>query len=218
MPSKDGSPLHRRVLYPVLILRIALFSIYLVYYILAIAFITSHDRAYLTLWSRYGHTAAFRLIITFVAVMVVTLLCLILDLVCLIKRALGSLTPRFFLIVEVAQTTIWTVLYVIAMIGPKNMVQVIANSVFYGSFVGVLVYAGVMFHKQRMVAKYNRVSYQAPEVTAESYEPYGRQVPEVTMPPAAGRYEPYSSQPAEWQRKPVPSQSERLVGNDGRYA
>jgi hypothetical protein len=55
-----------------------------------------------------------------VIIMIIIGLCLVLDLICIVKRIRHTLTPRYFLISNVIQTTIWTVLFILSMIGART--------------------------------------------------------------------------------------------------
>lgn len=60
-------------------------------------------------------------------ILVIILVCLVLDIVCIIKRSRRTLTPRFFLIVNVIQTTSWTIKFVMAFIGLFSILSIILS-------------------------------------------------------------------------------------------
>jgi len=53
-------------------------------------------------------------------VMAIILFCLILDIVCIIKRARRTLSPRFFLSVNITQSVFYVVNFVLTMINAHN--------------------------------------------------------------------------------------------------
>lgn len=53
-------------------------------------------------------------------IMAIVLFCLILDIVCIVKRARRTLSPRFFLVVNVIQTTFYLINFILTMIGAHN--------------------------------------------------------------------------------------------------
>lgn len=219
----NGSDLLKRVLVPFYVVRLAVLAFYFVTLIIALVFIGANDNKYFDLWRKYGHTSAFKLIAIYLALLLVVALCFILDIVCVVKRARRTLSLRFFLIVNIVQTAIWTALFVLTMLGPKNNMNIILNSIAYAAFIGLLIYASVAFHQNRVVKRYNSVAYEAPPAIAngsQHYEPYSHQISEVPLPPAVRQYEPYSytnQSPGAPTRKPVASASDRL-SDQGRYA
>jgi len=53
-------------------------------------------------------------------ILVIILACLILDIVCIVKRGRRTLSPKFFLIINVIQTIFWTVEFILGMIGARS--------------------------------------------------------------------------------------------------
>jgi hypothetical protein len=119
------SPFLKRVLIPFWVIRILIMVIDIGLYGVAIGVITAYADDVERVYKDYGVNYTVGTIIAIMAVIVaIVLFCLILDIVCIIKRARRTLSPRFFLIVNVIQTTIWTVQFVLAMIGARTAVTV----------------------------------------------------------------------------------------------
>ncbi|KAJ9157675.1 hypothetical protein NKR23_g329 [Pleurostoma richardsiae] len=138
------SPFLKRVLIPFWVIRILVMCLDIVVYALLIGVIASHSDDFEDDGGSVGGALGI-----VVVVMLIILLCLALDITCIVKRAKRTLSPRFFLIVNVVQTTIWTVLFILSMIGSRTAVAFIINIIVYLSFIGVLIYAGVIYHRQR---------------------------------------------------------------------
>lgn len=144
----DSSPFLKRVLLPFWCIRILIMLVYIAIYALALAAVVHYTDE---LEDEFGQDFDRTTFIASIAViMVIVIFCLLLDITCIIKRARRTLSPRFFLIVNVIQTTIWTVLFVLAIIGANRGGLAIGISVIvYLSFAGVLIYASVIFHRHR---------------------------------------------------------------------
>jgi hypothetical protein len=106
------SPFLKRVLVPFWVIRIIIMAIYAAVYIAALAAIGAFsDEINDALEDEgYSRSTMGTVIGVVVVVLVIVLLCLILDILCIIKRSRRSLSPRFFLITNVIQTTVWVVL------------------------------------------------------------------------------------------------------------
>ena len=123
------SPFLKRVLIPFWIIRVLIMLIEMAIYVFAIVVIAAYKsdvEKYLQ--DNYGTAQTVNAVLAiFVVVLIIIGFCLILDIVCIIKRARRTLSPRFFLIANVIQTTIWTVLFVLTMIGGKTVILVVIN-------------------------------------------------------------------------------------------
>ncbi|KAJ0337786.1 hypothetical protein COL922a_006384 [Colletotrichum nupharicola] len=113
----DGSPFLKRIIIPFYIIRIAEMLLQIVLYGITIGYASS-NRSELNDIGGTTKTASW-VIAILVVVMIIIIGCLLLDLVCIIKRSRRTLTPRFFLICNCA------------------------------SFIGLLIYASVIYHKHR---------------------------------------------------------------------
>ncbi|KAF6803044.1 hypothetical protein CSOJ01_11166 [Colletotrichum sojae] len=146
----DGSPFLKRVIVPFYVVRMVVMFIEIIIYALAIAFIAANKDS---LDREVDQEGASNVAIAIVVViMVIVALCLSLDLVCIIKRSRRTLTPLFFLIANCIETGIWTVLFVLSMIGISGTTRglsIIVAIVVYASFFGMLIYASVIFHRHR---------------------------------------------------------------------
>lgn len=68
----------------------------------------------------FGGKAVNTLIAILAVDMALVFLCLVLDFVCIVKRSRRTLSPKFFLITNTVQTTIWVVFFILAMIGARS--------------------------------------------------------------------------------------------------
>lgn len=117
----DSSPFQKRILLPFWIVRIAIMCLYIVIYgILLVGLSAYGDEVDAELRKEGIHLNMGTVIAICAVIVVIVLFCLALDLVCIIKRGRKTLNPRFFLIVNVIQTTIWTVLFALSMVGAGN--------------------------------------------------------------------------------------------------
>ncbi|KAL7905226.1 hypothetical protein GGI35DRAFT_483722 [Trichoderma velutinum] len=137
-----NSPFLKRVLVPFWVIRILIMVVEVAIYAFGIGIIASNkekiDQRIFT-----GSLASF-------AVMEgILVLCLLLDIVCIIKRARRTLSPRFFFATNLVQTTIFVVLFVLSILGGQTVVSLILNITIVLSFIGLLVYASIIFHKDR---------------------------------------------------------------------
>ncbi|KAK3938833.1 hypothetical protein QBC46DRAFT_291617 [Diplogelasinospora grovesii] len=148
----DSSPFLKRVLIPFWVIRILTMLLNIAIYALAIAVIGAYrgdvednlQRTYSSNLKSVGAVLAVLCII-----MVIILACLILDIVCIVKRSRRTLGPKFFLVVNVIQTTIWTVLFILSAIGAQTGLGLIVGIIIYLSFIGLLIYAAVVYHQFR---------------------------------------------------------------------
>lgn len=115
------SPFLKRVLIPFWVIRILVMVVDIGIYGLAIGTIATYkndidDELY---DAGYGSQTTTTLIAILAVVMILIIACLALDIVCIVKRARRTLSPKFFLIVNVAQTIIWTIMFVLSMLGAR---------------------------------------------------------------------------------------------------
>ncbi|KAK4154123.1 hypothetical protein C8A00DRAFT_43100 [Chaetomidium leptoderma] len=83
-------------------------------------------------------------------IMAIILLCLILDIVCIIKRARRTLSPPFFLGVNITQSVFYVINFILTMIGAHNgVLSIVIGVLILLSFLGLLIYAAVVFHQYR---------------------------------------------------------------------
>lgn len=113
------SPFLKRVLVPFWVVRIAVMVLDIGLYGLFIGVTAAYSD---DIDSDYGaetgsEKTSAELIAVTAVIMIFIIACLALDIVCIVKRARRTLSPKFFLIVNVVQTTLWTVLFVLSLIG-----------------------------------------------------------------------------------------------------
>lgn len=145
------SPFLKRVLVPFWVIRIIIMLIYAAVYIAALAVLGafSDDINDALEDDGYERSSLGAVIGVMVVVLVVVLVCLILDVLCIIKRSRRTLSPRFFLITNVIQTTVWVVLMGLTLAGAASGASIIIAVIILASFIGLLIYASVIFHKSR---------------------------------------------------------------------
>ncbi|KAH8883798.1 hypothetical protein GQ53DRAFT_420183 [Thozetella sp. PMI_491] len=144
------SPFLKRVLIPFWVVRILIMVIEIGIYGLAIGVISASRNNLTKLYNDYGIKSSVDSIIAILCVVeVIIVLCLVLDIVTIVKRAQRKLSPRLFLIVNVIQTTFWLIMFILSMIGAKTALSVGLNVFCLLSFIGLLIYAAVIFHQDR---------------------------------------------------------------------
>lgn len=142
----DGSPFLKRIVTPFYIIRIAVMLLQIVLYGITIGYASS-NRSELNDIGGTTKTASW-VIAILVVVMTIIIGCLLLDLVCIIKRSRRTLTPRFFLICNwfvpsipardcggiltfalgSIQTAVWTILFALTVAGSEGRaITVIIN-------------------------------------------------------------------------------------------
>lgn len=113
------SPFMKRVLIPFWVVRILFMVIQIIIYGLAIGFtIAASSRSgnhYNSFSGRAGGALAIAIVVA-----ILIIVCLALDIVCIVKRARRTLSPRFFLIVNVIQTVFWAVMFILSMVGVRT--------------------------------------------------------------------------------------------------
>ncbi|WYZ40960.1 hypothetical protein EsH8_IV_001301 [Colletotrichum jinshuiense] len=143
----DSSPFLKRVLIPFWIVRVAIMLLEIIIYAFAIA-VFSRNQEELNDIGGIERTAGMVIGVSAVIVAIITC-CLILDIVCIVKRSRRTLSPLFFLISNVLQSLVWTVLFILAIIGGSSAFGFIIAIVVYASFFGLLIYASVIYHRFR---------------------------------------------------------------------
>ncbi|OIW22499.1 hypothetical protein CONLIGDRAFT_219449 [Coniochaeta ligniaria NRRL 30616] len=195
------SPFLKRVLIPFWVVRILVMVVDIAAYGLVIGTIAAYKD---DLDDEFDGSQTTTTIIAILAVvMILILACLALDIVCIVKRARRTLSPKFFLIVNVVQTLLWTVMFILSMMGARSGLSIILGIVVYLSFLGLLIYASVVFHRHRknalrgaytpainpalgdqqgLVYSSNPADYSASYPSYPSHAAYGE-------PPKQGQYE-----------------------------
>ena len=116
----DSSPFLKRVLIPFWVVRILIMIIQIAVYALLVAGLSIYEDDSRRLFDEYHTKLSYRTVLAVSCViMAVILLCLILDLVCIIQRARRTLSPSFFLGVNVTQSLFYTVSFILGMINAR---------------------------------------------------------------------------------------------------
>ncbi len=125
--TAGSSPFLKRVLVPFWVVRLAILATNIVLYAIAIDFFrATSDRTYVL-----GHTSPLAALSTLEALFVV---CMLLDFVCIIKRACRTLSPTFFFATNLIQTTIFTVLFILSILSGLTLTSLILNIIIlYGT-------------------------------------------------------------------------------------
>lgn len=127
----DSSPFLKRVLIPFWVIRILIMLIQIGLYGVLIAGLGVFKEDVQRLWDEYHTNLNYDGILAVAAViMVITMICLILDLVCIVKRARRTLSPPFFLGVNITQSIFYTVNFILGMVGARNGAISIVISIF----------------------------------------------------------------------------------------
>lgn len=131
----DESPFLKRILVPFWVVRIFVMGIDVIAYGLVIGVLGAYqnntgnlqdkvngqledDDNFQDLKSKYNVKSTINAAIAVLSViLVLILICLALDFVCIFKRSRRTLTPKFFLIVNIVQTTFWTAMFILSFFG-----------------------------------------------------------------------------------------------------
>ncbi|QDS71731.1 hypothetical protein FKW77_008756 [Venturia effusa] len=142
----------KRVLIPFWTIRIIAMALYEVTSILLLVIITRDDSG--------GYIGGRgRIIGTLVVIMLFIGLCLLFDVLSMIWLCRHSLRPKTFLIFQVIETTIWLVLIVLSFVGLARAgrsrlgLSYILQIILLISFVSLLIYASVIYHRARKNAR-----------------------------------------------------------------
>lgn len=131
----DESPFLKRILVPFWVVRIFIMGIDVIAYGLVIGVLGAYqnndgnvqsnidaqledNESFQDFKNKYNVKSTINAAIAVLSIiLVLILLCLVLDFVCIFKRSRRTLTPKFFLVVNVVQTTFWTVMFVLSFFG-----------------------------------------------------------------------------------------------------
>jgi hypothetical protein len=126
----DSSPFLKRVLIPFWIIRILIMIVQIGIYALLVAGLGVFKDDIDRLYAQYNTKLEYNTVLAVSCIiMAIVLLCLILDLVCIIKRARRTLSPGFFLGVNITQSIFYVVNFILTMIGARNGAIAIVISV-----------------------------------------------------------------------------------------
>lgn len=133
----EHSPFLKRVLVPFWVIRIIIMGINIASMgiaIAALAYVNSNRDRYSNeleeLKSNYNVQQALSVAIVILVVqMVLVLICLAGDIACIIKRSRRTLTPKFFLGVNIFQSLFWVVSFILSMLGARTVVSIVINIV-----------------------------------------------------------------------------------------
>ncbi|KAK4122002.1 hypothetical protein N657DRAFT_682470 [Parathielavia appendiculata] len=147
----DSSPFLKRVLIPFWILRIIIMVVQIGLYALVIAGLGVFKNDLQRLYDEYHTNLSYSGVLAVSCVIMgIIAVCLILDIVCIVKRARRTLSPPFFLGVNIAQSVFYIANFILTMIGARNgVISIAIGVVTLVSFLGLLIYASVVFHQYR---------------------------------------------------------------------
>ena len=127
----DSSPFLKRVLIPFWVIRILIMLIQIALYGLVIAGLGVFKKDAERLGAEYNTSLSYNSVLAVSCVMMaIILLCLILDIVCIVKRARRTLSPPFFLGVNITQSFFYFINFILSMIGARNGAVSIVIGVF----------------------------------------------------------------------------------------
>ncbi len=127
----DSSPFLKRVLIPFWVVRILVMLAHMVLYGVVIAGLGVFKKDAERLGAQYNTSLSYNVLLAVsCVVMAIILLCLILDIVCIVKRARRTLSPPFFLGVNITQSFFYIINFVLVMIGARDGALSISISVF----------------------------------------------------------------------------------------
>ncbi|KAL2130637.1 hypothetical protein VTI74DRAFT_6138 [Chaetomium olivicolor] len=161
----DSSPFLKRVLIPFWIIRILIMIVQIGLYALVIAGLGVFKDDLHRLAAEYNTSLNYNAVLAISCIiMAIILVCLILDIVCIIKRARRTLSPPFFLGVNIAQSLFYTANFILTIIGAHNgALSIGIGVVILLSFLGLLIYASVVFHQYRKGSLHAYVQTNNPE-------------------------------------------------------
>ncbi|KAK1765481.1 hypothetical protein QBC33DRAFT_560846 [Phialemonium atrogriseum] len=209
-----ASPFLKRVLIPFWVVRILIMVVDLGLYGLSIGVVAAYKDDIDDEVGNTGSTSAALAILVVIELLILT--CLVLDIVCIVKRARRTLSPRFFLIVNVIQTLFWTIMFIMGIISTRNGLNVGIGVLLFLSFLGLLIYASVMYHRHRKgtlkgayVPANPGPQYQG-FVQSTGYQPTDYQPTEYQSPAyQQTAYQPTAYQPTSYQPYPTNTYTEQ---------
>jgi len=124
------SPFMKRVLVPFWVIRIIIMLIDVGAYSLMIAAVAVYRNEFDDAFNDYGSKLNSKTVLAILCVvMAIIAICLILDVVCIIQRCRRALSPPFFLVVNVIQTTVWTLLFILSLVGARSGLTIFVSVV-----------------------------------------------------------------------------------------
>ncbi|KAK0612104.1 hypothetical protein B0T14DRAFT_440594 [Immersiella caudata] len=153
---RESSPFLKRVLIPFWILRVLILLIGIAFYALTLAALIVFEDDILNhndirkLESEYDTKLALGTLKAVTGVIMgIQLICLILELTCIVKRCRRTLSPGFFLGTNVVQSTFVIVNFALSMVGARTPGTIGISVAILVLFLVFLIYAAVVYHKYR---------------------------------------------------------------------
>jgi hypothetical protein len=117
----DSSPFLKRVLIPFWVVRILVMLVQIGTYGLVIAGLGVFRDDVQKLWDEYNTHLNYDAVLAVSCVIVaIILLCLILDIVCIVMRGRRTLSPPFFLGVNITQSVFYVVNFILSLVNAHN--------------------------------------------------------------------------------------------------
>ena len=117
----DSSPFLKRVLIPFWVIRCIVMLIQIGLYGLLIAGLGVFKDDVQKLWDEYNTNLNYDAVLAVSCIiMAIVLLCLILDITCIIMRARRTLSPSFFLGVNITQSVFYVVNFILSLVNAHN--------------------------------------------------------------------------------------------------
>ncbi|KAK4446487.1 hypothetical protein QBC34DRAFT_268842, partial [Podospora aff. communis PSN243] len=147
---RESSPFLKRVLIPFWILRVLILLIGIALYALTLAALIVYTDDILQFEREYNTKLALSAVKALTGIIMgIQLICLLLEIACIIKRCRRTLSPGFFLGTNIVQSTFVVVNFALSMVGARTAGSVGISVAILVIFLGFLVYAAVVYHKYR---------------------------------------------------------------------
>ncbi|KAF2096739.1 hypothetical protein NA57DRAFT_78335 [Rhizodiscina lignyota] len=161
--AKHDSPWLKRVLIPFWVLRLLFMLVLIGLYGFALAAVSALNDgdfdSHLNVDVDNGdfETAKRVAIGILAAFLFLLVVCFLLDIIAIVMFGRNSLRPKTFLIFNVLQTLLWTIMLVLAIIGAARVSGdggFILTLIIFLLYLGLLIYASVVYHRDRKGRKY----------------------------------------------------------------
>lgn len=118
---KQSSPFLKRILIPFWILRVLILVIGIAIYALVLAALIVFTDDILKFEDEYGTKLALTTAQAITGVIMgIYLICLLLELVCIVKRCRRTLSPKFFLVTNIMQSLFIIIMFALSMVGART--------------------------------------------------------------------------------------------------
>ncbi|ROT35244.1 hypothetical protein SODALDRAFT_320625 [Sodiomyces alkalinus F11] len=145
-----SSPFKKRYLLPFWVIRVATMLGNFIVYAFALGFIGQNRSEIDRVSDEFNTLLDVDGIIAVIAVSFVLItLTLGIDVVTIVQRCRRTLTPKFFVIANSAQTAAWVVLLVLSLFGANTGSMIVLGAITLGAFIALLGYSAIIFSRER---------------------------------------------------------------------